>query len=175
MEKLFEAIITFDEPEDEYDTHDKWVPECDEDGKNLIGKHLNPYAGKFPSEPYNQQGKLKKVPAILLTIANHPGCTNDELKDDLSQQGYGVGTMYDTMKGLDDWSTYIRKKDGRKFKYYITRRGYTYLKAIGVEVGDVPFATAHTFDDSNNTRFKAINNLHSKRTDSTDDVNFEDD
>ncbi len=182
MEKLFEAIINFSDddvcdrladPYKEGEVAGKSFQYGDARGKYpSTATHLDKYGGQTREVIYKMVGCLKAV-------ATHPGSQMKDLVNILNDEfnlggatsnGYFQAAFYDGLLA--------KKKVGRAYYWYITKRGLTYLQSIGAinEKEQIPCVENGVYDDEafGSSLFAAVNKINGKSSES-DDVNFDDD
>lgn len=170
MEKLFEVMIYFNE----YDSPtgrrinlgDAYL------SRSLCGESFFSIF-KFPYSAYFDNGRIRQIPLILKTIAENPGCTVEDIAEYINT---GIKPLNQRLSGLIRYSTIIRKRDGRNYRYYITIRGYEYLKEIGCELNEpINFVDDQFKFDTNFKGDRAQAAATILHKDNSDDINFEDD
>lgn len=182
MEKLFEAIIDFSDddvcdrradPYKEGEVAGKQFWHGDARGKYpSTATHLETYGGQTHEVMYKMVGCLKAV-------AIHPGSQMRDLVDILYDEFHlGGGTSNGYFQAAYADGLLAKKKVGRAYYWYITKRGLSYLQSIGAisEKEQIPCVENGVYDDEafGSSLFAAVNKINGKSFES-DDVNFDDD
>lgn len=176
FEKLFEAmIVQVDRSSGVYGYYE------DKDASDLIGNHNtsnrhNSHTVSFPAEPFTKDGRLKRAAAACLFIAQHPGCTKDEIQAAIEAQGW-TSRNVELFAALSGWGIARTRKENRKSYYYPSYACIDYLKRVGLLDKDLPYVKNNTFieDQDDKTRANVIKKVIADKEKPLDDIDFEDD
>lgn len=179
MKKLFEAMLSFDEPKRPpwYTWHnDEDILRYKGDDKDYTNFYrsygISP--SSMPVNAHRPNGKLFRAPAALKIIAENPGSTKDEINEVMKSE-FGYNSVNNELFAMLRSNDLFISKQG---KYYATARGIGYLKSVGILNKDIEYPCVRNliYDDNvGDKKFKAVSDVNKKADISTDDINFEDD
>lgn len=169
MEKLFEAIIQFDEPSG------WWSDDRDYKGDDIDDKTYSDGRNNhtMPKIATDKSGRLRRVPAALKIMVDYPGSTTKEITE-MMHEDYGYTSQNSELFPMMRHNyLFVSQKGG---KHYITARGIQYLKDLGVldKDADYPCVKNLVFDDETGSeKSQAVMKQNNKNSDSK--IDFEDD
>lgn len=171
FEKLFEAMMVQMDP--------TWGAYSDDrDASGLIDRPRASlsHTVSFPIEPFTKDGRLKRTPAACLFIAQHPGCTKDEIQAAIKAQGW-TSKNVELFTSLSGWGVARTRKEGRIKRYYPSYACIDYLKRVGLLDEDLPYVKKNTFidDRDDDGRADAIKKVATAKEEPLNDIDFEDD